>query len=87
MTSTLTDSMRNSWLSLGNKYEAKLEVRSSLVYTSKDPETGGSGDRGFYHTHYLRDPATCLLRVSVLSCRMRLLASHNSQFSSSSDFL
>ena len=41
MTSTITDSMRNSSLSLGNNYEAKLEMGSSLVYSDKDSRLGG----------------------------------------------
>ena len=50
MTSTFTDSIRNSSLSVGNNYEAKLEVGSSLVYPGKEPQIRGSGGSGSYPT-------------------------------------
>lgn len=54
MTSTFTDSMRNSWLSLGNNNEAKLRVRNSRDYISKDPQTEESRDPGSYRSPVLQ---------------------------------
>lgn len=46
MTSTFTDSIRNSSLSLGKNYEAKLEMETALSTQAKTPRLGGLEAQG-----------------------------------------
>ena len=62
MTSTFTDSVRNSSLSLGNNYEAKLEMGSSLVYPGKDSQIRGLEAQGLI-LQLSMGSSHCLFRV------------------------